>query len=256
MPAFQLDIVDGPNNTVIYDPVTQSVVTQANAFTLGAILTPGGGAPAQTAPAYLSIAILGALGQSIASPPAAVTVTVNGIVYTAAAFALGTPSIPSHGVFPTSYMQIGFNFATATRINAYDVALAPGGWTANPAGGAFVMPFDIVVSGFGNQLLHFDLYSQEVRQNGNSASFAPFSHDATGAALRRWPRMRARFPTRERGPGAGLRLPGGSGAAGNSCRQPSSKRCDKGVTSRAEPAPRGIPARRIRATVTRRESVA
>ena len=42
------------------------------------------------------------------------------------------------------------------------------------------MPFDIIVSGFGNQLLHFDLYSQEVNQSGNSASFAPFSHDATG----------------------------------------------------------------------------
>lgn len=174
-PAIQLDIVGGT-----YDTTSESVVIATNSFTLGTILTPQSNAPALSDIMHLSAAILTSGGLGVAAPPPIGSISINGTVYNPAAFIYGTPSISAHGIFPTSYIQVDFSFTGAQKITEYNVETNPGGWTLNASGTSYVKPFNIVLTGFNNYFVHFDLYSDTTHQSGKSANFAPFSHDASG----------------------------------------------------------------------------
>lgn len=82
----------------------------------------------------------------------------------------------------TYYFTETFTFDASQLAIAYNVQDQAGQTPDTNPGTAenvmYYMAFDIDVSGLAEGLaLHFDLYSEDLKKNGNPVDFAPFSHD-------------------------------------------------------------------------------
>ena len=90
--------------------------------------------------------------------------------------------IGGHGIFDTYYKEIAFKFDLNNTCIAYNTQDAPGG--IDDGTGFFYNDFVIDVSNLNpNYVLHFDLYDDKVKNNGDITlgNVAPFSHDAESA---------------------------------------------------------------------------
>ena len=173
LPNLQLDISNG-----VYDPVTETTVSTTSTFDVLALA----GDPAGLT-YYLSAAITpnpgsgnGAFG----------SFSINGTVYNSANMTFGTPPVEtvdgelaSHGIFPTYFAEVQFNFNGASTIGAYNVQ---DGTTA--PGNLFLKTFAVDMTGIADGYnVHFDLYTYGAKGGGSRTAitdFAPFSHDAEG----------------------------------------------------------------------------
>ena len=181
LPTLQLDIVGG-----VYDPATQTTVATSPQFTLRALLSTTSFDPAATY--YISAAITPNPGYSDPDP-AFGSVKIGSTTYQPSDFLYGKPpadvadtpgsaNLASHGIYPTYYLELAFNFDAAQKVAAYNVqddSSAPG-WLYNT-------DFDIDVSGLTpGFVLHFDLYNEAIKRGVlGVGDFAPFSHDAESA---------------------------------------------------------------------------
>jgi len=183
VPFLQLDIAGGT-----YDPVTETIIASGNSFTLYALMDPSSSRYVSGAPFYISAAIL-----PVTSATSFGSFKVDGTTYSGATggnMQYGTPPVdyvfpdlPSHGVFPTEYAQIGFSFNSANKATSYDTALNPGGFTASSSGTLLYQAFTVDITGLvAGDIVHFDLYDETVKLGKPSARYgednAPFSHDA------------------------------------------------------------------------------
>lgn len=197
-PTLQLDILGG-----VYDAATQTVIAQADTFTLYAYLIPDGSNV--VGDSYgLSMAVVpptGPAGSDLGS------FTFNsGTIDVTADMTYGVPPIETvatqlsdpgdlgtHGIFDTFFSEHTFDFVGASESGVYDMQAAPG---QGPIAGAgmFYQAFTFDVGDLDESVaIHFDLYNLEVIAScGNNpncvvgdvdqSAFAPFSHDAQSGA--------------------------------------------------------------------------
>ncbi len=201
LPTLQLDIVGG-----VYDPIQQTTVAQSTVYTLQALLLKGTANASATY--FVSAAIIPKNGSSWPSPgapspgfdPIGFSSGITALpttYYSSTQFTYGTPpldslypDLPSHGVFPTYYLEFAFTFSSDPLIPGYNVQ------DGSSAGSQqlYVHSFTVDTTSLLNQLklsqgqlldnydLHFDLYNETVKQKKNTVKygidFAPFSHDA------------------------------------------------------------------------------
>ena len=72
------------------------------------------------------------------------------------------------------YTTLSFTFNVNDTVNAYNVQ-----GDAAASGVMYYVEFEVDATGLNEGLgLHFDLYSELTRQNGNALEFAPYSHDS------------------------------------------------------------------------------
>jgi hypothetical protein len=199
VPMLQLDVAGGS-----YDTTTQTIVSGGTTFSLFAL----GTADISTLLGqtfYISAAILpasrdaGDLG----------SFSVNGQQINATAdMTYGTPpteyfeelqghdpgDLAPHGVYPAWFREFAFTFSAGDRTTTYNSADNPGGLQASATGGTLFHEFLIDTSHLSpNYVVHFDLYSERLRNCGTPErrlypsadcldvdikDFAPFSHDA------------------------------------------------------------------------------
>lgn len=192
IPTLQLDIAGGT-----YDTSTQTIVASDDPFTLYALIIPDSSNTLSDT-YYLSAAVLSidpAAGVSTAADLGSfsingTTINVTGdMVY-------GTPPIesnlafqagdlPKHGVFPTYFTELGFQFNSSNQISKYNtadraIAGTPIDLTPNSSGGMYYAAFTIDTSLLASTYyIHFDLYNTSTSgSNVYITEFAPFSHDA------------------------------------------------------------------------------
>jgi hypothetical protein len=194
VPALQLDIQGGT-----YDWSTESVLASGNSFSVYAYgLT---GSTSLSEKYFLSIALMNA-----PPPPGASlgSFTVNGTTINATGdMFYGTPPLETvlsgpggwspgdlnahdagdlskHSIFPTYFSEIQFQFSSGQQSGVYNTQDQAGSGPQSGTGMYFAK-FDIDISGLAaGQAVHFDLYSEKFRNNGDIDvnKFAPFSHDA------------------------------------------------------------------------------
>ena len=186
-PALQLDILGG-----VYDTNTESVSTDKESFTLIALATPTGNTTATDILAdtyYLSIGINSGPAQNSSYDAGSFIVNGNTVEATDAGMQYRTPPIdaahnhnlPDHGIYPTYFHEVSFNFDPNDTTTSYNSQDDTGGILFNENGvGSFFVKFEISTGGLIGETLHFDLYNTALRNNGDVAvdNFAPFSHDA------------------------------------------------------------------------------
>jgi hypothetical protein len=179
IPTLQLDIAGG---TYIGGD-EESTITNDPVFTLYAYATPGNVSAADilSETYYLSVA----LSPKVSSPGSLGSFTVNGTVINATGDmnygtpplgATANPLLGSHDIFDTYYSEFAFQFDPANTMTAYNVQDDSAG-----SGDMFYQAFNIDMTGLAEGYdLHFDLYSMQLKKNGNITldDFAPFSHDA------------------------------------------------------------------------------
>ena len=188
VPQLQLDILDG-----WYDTTTETIVTDANKFSLFAYFTPNGGTtgssgyigcgtssckdPSISDNFFLSIALTPqASPQTNPLPDGSFDVTHNGTTTTTQVvedMVYGTPPIesdgtastdpgdlPSHDIFPTFFSEIQFNFSSSLQSGIYNTAIDSG---QGPIAGTGMYYQEFVID--KSELdsiyqLHFDLYNE------------------------------------------------------------------------------------------------
>lgn len=189
VPVLQLDILGGT-----YDTVTDTIVTDADTFTLYAYLN--GGSLDDTY--YLSVA----LAPQVSSPANLGSFVVNGTTYAATGdMTYGVPPIeadgtaahdggdfPPHGIFETYFIEIPFQFDPANLSGLYNTQDDPG-LGPIPGSDMYFAAFQVDRSGLASGTeLHFDLYTKAAGQCPGPPTkpcadldfgiFAPPSHDA------------------------------------------------------------------------------
>jgi hypothetical protein len=206
VPVLQLDIANGT-----YDPVTQTVLSADNPFTLYALLTPKSTLSATeltellSATYYLAIAIVPQIDQDADLG----SFTLNGATYNVTSdMVYGTPpyevlpdlqghdggDLGSHGIYDTFFLEVPLTFAAAPTATTYNVENNPGGLVPSATGGTYYASFSLDTLNLDpDYVLHFDLYNTDIREcaakkkaGGPQAlcpdvdvdDFAPFSHDA------------------------------------------------------------------------------
>jgi hypothetical protein len=187
VPALQLDIIGGT-----YDSVTQTVISDGPSFTLLALAT----ATADTSAAdilagtYYISAALSPVEQSSNFDAGSFSIDGNVTQATDTGMTYGTPPIDAafksdnlagHGVFPTYYQEVEFQFDSDDTTTTYNSEDDTGGGLFDENGyGSFYVQLEIDVSGLVGKSLHFDLYNTDVKNDGSTFidAFAPFSHDA------------------------------------------------------------------------------
>lgn len=183
LPSLQLGM---PAADGTYDGSAGVETTIANGpvFDLDAYLfdSDPGNPQANAGQFYLSMALIGATG-----PGSFGSFTYDGNpVNVTADMISGTPSaLGAHGIFPTYYFELLFDFTADTTVPAFNTADG-----SSAGGNMFKHTFSFDVSGLtGGAGVHFDLYG-DVWTPGRGPNpgsykqeFAPFSHDAeTGAS--------------------------------------------------------------------------
>lgn len=193
VPMLQLDIGGG-----FYDEADESVLTGADSFTLYAYAR-------RTIDLERDYFIsIGLTPQADASLEDFGSFSINGTTFTRSNLIFGVPPLDDpagadrdsgdlqrHGIFPTLFTELTFNFSGATR-NCVNVQDDPGTALGSASlcgdGRLYYQGFDFDVSGLlpGFEL-HFDLYDEVMRENCRRGEcnydldidhFAPFSHDA------------------------------------------------------------------------------
>ena len=189
-PALQLDILGGT-----YDSVTQTITSDGPTFTLIALATPTGSTSAAEILAdtfYISTGISSAPEQSAGFNVGSFKIGGTTVQATDAEMEYGTPPIdaahntdlPGHGVYPTYYHEVSFQFNANDTTTSYNSEDDTGGILFDENGiGSFFVKLEIDATGLYGETLHFDLYNTELRNNGSTTvdNFAPFSHDAQSA---------------------------------------------------------------------------
>lgn len=185
IPTLQLDI--GGGTYVGGDE--ESVMTSDPVFTLYAYGTPGGNVSSSdmlSSEYFLSIA----LSPKVNAAADLGSIVVNGATYNATSdFSYGVPPLDAtanpylgdHGVYDTYFLELSFMFDATMTAAAVNVEDDGGNGPDTEGSGMFYIPFEIDMSNLlAGYNLHFDLYSTQVKQNGNITrdDFAPFSHDA------------------------------------------------------------------------------
>lgn len=190
IPTLQLDIAGGT-----YDNSTETIVTGSNQFTVYAYLIENG-SNSLSDTYYLSVALTpqtsssGSFGTFTYNNGTPVNVTAGmsyGVPPLEAYLSADQGDLPTHGVYPTFYTEIGFQFNPANRIQAYntqDRAIS-GGAIPTSSGSMYYYRFDFDIAGLDPAYeLHFDLYNTALPKKANYpgdidvTQFAPFSHDA------------------------------------------------------------------------------
>ncbi len=191
IPTLQLDIAGGT-----YDTSTQTIVASGDPFTLYALIIPNSSNTLSDT-YYLSAAVLSidpAAGVSSAADLGSFSINGTSINVTGD-MVYGTPplesqlsfqagDLPKHGVFPTYYTELGFQFTSGqiSKYNTADRAIAgtPINLTPNSSGGMYYAAFTIDTSLLASTYyIHFDLYNTSTSgSNVYITEFAPFSHDA------------------------------------------------------------------------------
>lgn len=188
-PVLQLDIAGGT-----YDYTLQSIVTDADQFTVYALIKPTSTNPitdsnGQPHTYYISVAI----SPAVDDPTPLGYFTFNGTyVDVTGDMYYGIPpyeellskdkgDLGPHGIYPTYFREFAFTFSSSNRITEYNSQDDPGAnITPNANGTMYYAVFSIDRSGLDdNYGLHFDLYNSSAK-NGDVdiTKFAPFSHDA------------------------------------------------------------------------------
>ena len=193
IPTLQLDIGGG-----IYDTATETIVAQSFDFTLYALLTPSNNASQDDIDALLADTyyISAAVVPAISEPGADLgSFTFNGdTIDVTGHMNYGNPpmedvpdhlkdpnDLPSHGIFPTYFIEYSFQFHSTDNVSSYNTQDNPGGIDFNTLGDTYYVEFDIDTSNLNpNYVIHFDLYNTVVKNCGDIDidDFAPFSHDA------------------------------------------------------------------------------
>jgi hypothetical protein len=191
VPVLQLDIAGGT-----YDPVTQTIVTSENSFTVYAYGTPDGNVSLATLKGtqlYLSIALTpspGADGGTLGS------FTVNGTEYFATSdMTFGVPPIEAdgtaghdggdlggHDIFETYFLEIPFQYTDASPTSGEYNTQDDAGQGPIAGDDMLYAAFDVDKTNLSESFqLHFDVYAKAPGQRSvdlDSGIFAPFSHDA------------------------------------------------------------------------------
>jgi len=188
VPQLQLDILDG-----WYDTTTETIVTDANKFSLFAYFTPNGndngfgnsggcGTPDCKNPSisdnfFLSIALTPQASPTTNPlPDGSFDVTHNGNTTTTQVvedMVYGTPPIeangtagfdagdlPKHDIFPTFFSEIQFNFSSSLQSGIYDTSVNTGQGPITGTG-MYYQEFVIDKSELDSiYQLHFDLYNE------------------------------------------------------------------------------------------------
>ncbi len=177
IPVLQLNIEGG-----IYDTESQSIATTADSFTLGAYCIDA--VNCTTADYFLSVALIPAFPDPVASDPGIGSFDIDGTSYGFNNLVYGIPPVddyykdlPPGGIYETYYLELGpfsFDNITYTAFNTQDdYGTVP---TVNPSGTMFVENFSVDVSGLNSPYeLSFSLYRPI---SGNKIEKAPYSHDA------------------------------------------------------------------------------
>lgn len=215
IPSLQLDIKNGT-----YDSSTQTIVASQEKFTLFAYLIPDCKAPFED-----KFYVSAALSPTVSGPADLGSFSFAGTEHDVTeSMITGTPPVdtlyagqgsdpgdlPSHGIFPTYFLEYSFNFDKNQKSIAYDTQLHPGlGPTPDSDGTMYFQAFEIDTSKLDvPYVIHFDLYNTQTNsiteQETNKKcywkkgkyvcrnvvnevvvgydidikSFAPFSHDA------------------------------------------------------------------------------
>ena len=192
IPSLQLDIAGGH----YVGGTDQTIYSAGDVFTLYALLIPDSSAMLGRT-YYLSTALVPATntGGSFGSyvfDAATIDVT-SGMVY-------GNPPVESnlahdgqdlstHDIFPTYFRETPFTFLDGQQTTAYNTQDNPGADFTSGTGMywiAFTLDLTNLAPGYA---LHFDLYDEDVRSNGDidRDDFAPFSHDAQGRRTQQVP---------------------------------------------------------------------
>ena len=170
LPNLQLDISNG-----VFDPVTETTVSTSDTFDVWALAANHAGLTY-----YLSAAISPNPGAGDFG-----SFSINGTIYNSANMTFGTPPIEtvdgelaSHGIFPTYFAELSFNFNGASTIDAYNVQDG-----SSAPGSLYLKTFAVDMSGVTDGFtVHFDLYTygEKGAKKISITDFAPFSHDAEG----------------------------------------------------------------------------
>jgi hypothetical protein len=175
LPTLQLDMSGGT-----YDALTETVVNTSNQFDLVALLN----SEEYTGNYYVSMAL---------TPQISMQADIGSFVFGTETIDIskmefGTPPVdladlrdlPSHGIFPTYFIERSFTFSSGNKALNYNVEDAPGGLVIDGNGGLYYKTFSIDITNLNpNYGIHFDLYNEEFKKNGETnLGFAPFSHDA------------------------------------------------------------------------------
>jgi hypothetical protein len=187
-PLLQLDIEGGT-----YDSGTESIVTGNGSFTLYSILTPQNNPTQAEIDAllsetyYISVSITPSVDENFDSD---LTFVFDGTTYNVTEdMIFGTAPIdavqghdagdlPKHGVYPTFFIEVDFQFDSSDTAESYNTQDNPGGLD-DSGSGSFYASFEVDSSLFGGDyFLHFDLYTTHSSEDVDIVYFAPFSHDA------------------------------------------------------------------------------
>ena len=190
VPTLQLDIFGGT-----YDPITETIVTDSDTFTVYAYATPGNVSEAEILAEtyYLSIALTPATSQpadlgSFVVDSTTVHVTDDMLFGTPpfeANMAFDAQDLAKHGIFPTYFTELQFTFDGNDVSGIYNTQDDSGSGPKAGMGMLFAA-FEFDKSDLSNDVeLHMDLYNTKVRSNGDidRDDFAPFSHDAGTAPV-------------------------------------------------------------------------
>jgi hypothetical protein len=189
IPTLQLDIGGG-----VYDPVTETIVSTSDTFTLFAILFPGRTPSLLNDTYYIAAAIAPKIGPS---PVSLGNFTFGGnSVDVTADMTYGVPplegtlatfdfrDLASHGIYDTYFTEFAFTFNPSNTARYYNTQTHPGGLRPDSLASELVYyaAFDIDISGLSSEYnVHFDLFNTKVRDGDiDINNFAPFSHDAEG----------------------------------------------------------------------------
>lgn len=159
-------------------PFDQGIVTQASNFTLQALLKHAADTSIGSQTYYISTALLNADGTPADAASAIPGISIDGTAINSASWIYGAPALLSpHGVFPTYYYPLSFNYTTGEYVAGGIFNIAdPTDGSAN----GYIRSFNIDISSIGaDQALVFDLYAYETNPSGQQKIiFAPFSHNA------------------------------------------------------------------------------
>ncbi len=205
VPKLQLDIVGGS-----YDTTTQTTVSSGPIFTLEALAQSSYVAEEVAAGSpkfYISAAITPNNNGNQSGFPAFGSFSINGVSYNAGNLLFGRPpvengtyedpngnpnndNLPPHGIFPTYFAEIEFEFDQSATVPSYNTADPGDAGQGTLARQTFAIDASGLLPGYE---VHFDLYDttfKTITSNGNPrtrvtlgtdeslGNFAPFSHDA------------------------------------------------------------------------------
>lgn len=182
VPTLQLGILGGT-----YNAATQTIMASGPTFSLFAFLTPDKTNKIDDT-YYLSMAVT----PSLSAPASLGSFTVNSnTVNVTSGMVFGTPPLEAflgrdpgdlqpHGIFPTYFSEIGFQFSPLNTSGVFNTQDHPN-WGAQAGSGMYYSQFNFNTSNLANgYAIHFDLYNTQLLGGGDIdiTQFAPFSHDA------------------------------------------------------------------------------